>query len=71
MRDEAVVAYVVPREGRQATAAELIAFCAPRLATFKVPEIIELRTDLPRTPVGKIQKHLLRADARVAYQRSP
>ena len=70
MRDEAVVAFVVLREGQRATAEELIAFCEPRLAKFKVPEIVAFRTELPRTPVGKIQKHVLRADARTTHEGS-
>jgi crotonobetaine/carnitine-CoA ligase len=69
MRDEAVVAYVVPREDTPPTD-ELIAFCEARLARFKVPEIIEFRAELPRTPVGKIQKHVLRAEARAAHERT-
>jgi crotonobetaine/carnitine-CoA ligase len=68
MRDEAVLACVVLRTGARATADELIAFCQPRLARFKVPAIVELRDELPRTPVGKIQKHLLRAEARARYE---
>ncbi|MFC9540184.1 hypothetical protein ACFTQ7_09910 [Lysinibacillus sp. NPDC056959] len=38
----------------------LIAHCRERLAKFKVPDRIEFVTDFPRTPVGKIQKHVLR-----------
>jgi crotonobetaine/carnitine-CoA ligase len=63
MRDEAIKAYVVLREGRAATVEELIAWCAARLAKFRVPELVEFRSELPRTSVGKIQKHLLRAEA--------
>ena len=62
MRDEAIKAYIVVREGRQVTAEELIAWCASRLAKFRVPELVEFRPELPRTSVGKIQKHLLRAE---------
>jgi acyl-CoA synthetase (AMP-forming)/AMP-acid ligase II len=49
------------REGIQLTADELIAWCAERLARFRVPEFVEFRAEFPRTSVGKIQKHLLRA----------
>jgi crotonobetaine/carnitine-CoA ligase len=68
IRDDAVVAYVVPHAGARVTAEELIAFCEPRLAEFKVPEIVEFRDELPRTPVGKIQKHLLGAEARARHE---
>jgi acyl-CoA synthetase (AMP-forming)/AMP-acid ligase II len=55
--DEQVAAFVVaPGTGPD----ELRAWCAERLVAFKVPTYIELRDELPRTAVGKIQKHLLR-----------
>jgi len=60
MRDEAIHAVVVLRGGATATPAELIAFCRDRLARFKVPDSVEIASSLPRTSVGKIQKHLLR-----------
>ena len=62
IRDEAILALVIPGEGIAPTEAELIAWCAERLARFRVPERVIFRTELPRTSVGKIQKHLLRAE---------
>jgi crotonobetaine/carnitine-CoA ligase len=59
LRDQAIKAYVVPRPAASPAAEELIAWCRARLAPFKVPEQIEFRASLPRTAVGKIQKHLL------------
>jgi crotonobetaine/carnitine-CoA ligase len=32
------------------------------LAKFRVPELVEFRGELPRTSVGKIQKHILRRE---------
>jgi len=63
IRDEAIKACVILREGAAATEAELIAWCAARLARFRVPEIVELYDEFPRTSVGKIQKHILRAES--------
>src|SRR5207237_3513176 len=40
VRDEAIKAYVVLREGHPATADELIAWCRARLARFRVPEFV-------------------------------
>ena len=60
VRDEAIKALVILREGQRATAEELIEWCGARLSKFKVPEIVEFRETFPRTSVGKIQKHLLR-----------
>jgi crotonobetaine/carnitine-CoA ligase len=66
IRDEAVKAFVVRREGSTLDAEEIRAFCAQRLASFKVPGIVELRASLPQTSVGKIEKRLLRAEEEAA-----
>ena len=58
VRDQAIKAYVILKEGAGATDAELIAWCRARLSAFKVPEEVEFRDSFPRTSVGKIQKHL-------------
>jgi crotonobetaine/carnitine-CoA ligase len=63
IRDEAIKAFVILRDGASATAQELIGWCADRLARFRVPEVIEFRAEFPRTSVGKIQKHVLRAES--------
>lgn len=60
MRDEAIHVFVVRDAGSDVTADELIAYCAQRLAKFKVPDAVEFVDDLPRTSVGKIQKNKLR-----------
>ncbi|NMD71213.1 AMP-binding protein [Bacillus sp. DNRA2] len=60
MRDEAIKAYVILNKDVTVTEAELIEHCREKLAKFKVPEFIEFVDDFPRTPVGKIQKHILR-----------
>jgi crotonobetaine/carnitine-CoA ligase len=61
IRDEAIKAFVILHEGTNVSADELIGWCAERLARFRVPEVVEFRSEFPRTSVGKIQKHLLRA----------
>ena len=62
MRDESIKAFVVLSEGESPTEQEIIDYCAARLSKFRVPEFVEFRTELPRTSVGKIQKHILRAE---------
>jgi long-chain acyl-CoA synthetase len=58
---EAVAAVVVAAEGAVLTEAELQAFVAGRLASFKVPSRILVRHEpLPKNPTGK----LLKADLR-------
>ena len=58
---EQVVAVIVPQEGQTPDAAELIAFCRERLASYKKPRHVVFAQTLPRNALGKIQKHLLAA----------
>ncbi len=60
IRDEKIQAYVVARPGASVDAQAIIAWCRERLAAFRVPEIVTFRDELPRTSVGKVQKHVLR-----------
>ena len=65
MRDEAILAVVVPRGGEDAgelTEDAVIGWCRDRLAGFRVPQLVRFRAVLPRTAVGKIRKHVLRAE---------
>jgi crotonobetaine/carnitine-CoA ligase len=64
IKDEAVKAFVVLRPGSILTAEQIIAHCASRLAKFKVPQIVELRTSLPKTSIGKIEKLALKREER-------
>lgn len=63
MRDEAVKAVLVARDGVTLDVDEVKAFCAARLASFKVPTIVEIRDELPKTSIGKIAKKLLRDES--------
>ena len=62
VRDEAVKACVILRVGATATADDIKAYCAQRLAPFKVPTIVEFWASFPTTSVGKIQKKALAED---------
>jgi long-chain acyl-CoA synthetase len=60
---EEVKAVVQLRRGSTASVEDVRAHCAARLASFKVPEYVELRDEpLPRNPAGKILKSVLRGD---------
>jgi crotonobetaine/carnitine-CoA ligase len=63
IRDESILAVVVPSDD-SLREDEIIAWCRRRLARFRVPQRVQFRTALPRTAVGKIQKHVLRAELR-------
>jgi long-chain acyl-CoA synthetase len=38
---------------------ELIAFCRERLANFKVPQSVEFRDEIPKSPLGKVLRKYL------------
>ena len=60
---EAVAAVVVPIEGAEPTEAQLQAFVAERLASYKVPSrIVVRRKPLPKNPSGKLLKTELRRE---------
>jgi crotonobetaine/carnitine-CoA ligase len=61
-RGEEVKAYLVLAEGetRESVPPEsIVAYCAERIADFKVPRYIEYRSHLPMTPSEKVKKHVL------------
>ncbi len=56
---EVVSAAVVARPGMTLSQEELVMFCRPRLAAFKLPRKIRFLTELPKTGSGKILKRQL------------
>ncbi|MFF1397705.1 class I adenylate-forming enzyme family protein [Streptomyces sp. NPDC058287] len=58
---ETVVAVVVPRDGADLDVAGMRTWLESRIARYKIPRELVLRRELPRTPSGKITKHVLRA----------
>jgi acyl-CoA synthetase (AMP-forming)/AMP-acid ligase II len=53
---EEVGVAVVLRPGQAAKDTELRAFCAERLAHFKVPRRIVILDEIPTGPTGKVQR---------------
>jgi acyl-CoA synthetase (AMP-forming)/AMP-acid ligase II len=61
---ERVKAVVIPRPGATPSEDSIRAFAAETLADYKIPEIIEIRSEsLPRNATGKVMKHVLRGQA--------
>ena len=58
-RGETVKAWIVVKPNETLTEEEVKAFCAERLAKYKIPTHIEFRTELPKTTVGKILRREL------------
>ena len=60
-RGEAPKAFVKLKEGKEATALELLQFLRGKLSKIELPAEIEFRDQLPKTMVGKLSKKELRA----------
>lgn len=68
---ERVAAVTVLRRGRQATGEELQEWCRERLASFKKPDLIVFREELPRNSLGKVLRRELREAYGAVVARSP
>src|SRR5690606_34447268 len=65
-RGETVAAYISLKQGQTLTAEELVAFARERLAAYKLPRIVHVVEDLPKTQTGKIRRNVLRDQQRTA-----
>ncbi len=61
---ERVCACIVPKAGEVITFEALTEFLRDTIATYKLPEYLQIYEDLPRTPTGKVQKQPLADMAR-------
>jgi acyl-CoA synthetase (AMP-forming)/AMP-acid ligase II len=59
---ERVRAIVVKKPGVELTEEEVIEHCRPRMAGFKRPEDVVFIEELPRNPMGKVLKRVLREE---------
>jgi len=57
------VKVVIVRKDPALTAEQIKAFCKENLTGYKLPKIVEFRTELPKTNVGKILRRELRDSA--------
>ena len=60
---ESPCAFVTLKPGSEASADDIVRWCRDHLAHFKVPRRVEFGP-LPKTSTGKIQKFVLRAQAK-------
>ena len=61
--------YVVPQKGENVTLEELTAFMKEEgVAVYKLPERLEITDVIPRNPVGKVLKSVLREDIKNKMQ---
>jgi len=53
---------IVAVEGERPGPEEILDWCRERLSKFKVPTIVALVDELPKTSIGKVRKSELRKD---------
>jgi long-chain acyl-CoA synthetase len=58
-RGQVIKAVIVVKPGSALTKKEITAYCKQKLASFKIPKVIEFRDELPKTSTGKIARRLL------------
>jgi carnitine-CoA ligase len=58
--EDEVAVFVVARANAAVAPGELIGFVSGRMPRFMVPSRVEVVAELPKTPTGKIRKHVLR-----------
>ncbi|MDH3235121.1 MAG: long-chain fatty acid--CoA ligase [Alphaproteobacteria bacterium] len=61
-RGQTVKAYVALAEGQSLTEADLIAFLQDKISKIEMPKMVEFRTELPKSAIGKILKKELLAE---------
>ena len=66
---EAVKAVVVPKSGETVTEQEIIDYCRDHMAGFKKPKSVDVVSELPRNPYGKVLKTTLREQYWKGYDR--
>ncbi|RFU60576.1 AMP-binding protein [Peribacillus glennii] len=57
---EEVMAWIIPKEGADITAAEIKEYCQGKISRHKIPRYIRFTDHYPMTASGKIQKYKLR-----------
>lgn len=60
LKGEIAKAYVVLKAGAASNEEEILAFCRQHLAAYKVPRLVQLVADLPKTSTGKIMRRKLK-----------
>lgn len=70
-KGEVPKAFIKLKAGRTLTFDELLAFLSDRLAKYALPAEMDIRDELPKTPVGKLSKKELVAEEAAKRKHSP
>jgi long-chain acyl-CoA synthetase len=65
-RSGEAVKVVIVKKDPNLTAEQVIAHCREQLAAYKVPRVVEFRSELKKSPIGKVLRRELREQASVA-----
>src|SRR5262249_56271589 len=60
---EEVMAWIRPKPGAPVGEAELVAYCAGKIATYKIPRFWKIVSEFPMTVTGKVQNFPMREAA--------
>jgi fatty-acyl-CoA synthase len=60
---EVGMAFIKLKEGQTPTAEEIIAFAREKMANYRAPKYVKFVTAFPMTPMGKVQKFVLKEQA--------
>ncbi len=63
LRGQRVKAYIIKKPGAEVGAKEIINYCKQYLAHYKVPRSVVFVDELPKTPIGKVKKFILRKES--------
>ncbi|HZS94495.1 MAG TPA: long-chain fatty acid--CoA ligase [Chloroflexota bacterium] len=67
---EIAKAFVVLKPGETATKRDIVHFASERLAKHKVPRAVEFRSELPKSPSGKVIRRVLAEEERAKKRES-
>jgi long-chain acyl-CoA synthetase len=59
-RGETVKAIIALKSGAETNANEIMAHCRERLASYKIPRVVEIVDVIPKSPTGKLSRSLIK-----------
>ena len=60
VKSELVKAFIVVKEGEKVTEEEISRFCREKMASYKIPRVVEFVDQIPRSASGKTLRRILR-----------
>jgi long-chain acyl-CoA synthetase len=67
-KGEYLKAYVVPKAGQELAPEEVVAHCKAELSAYMVPKEVEIRSELPKSMIGKVLRRTLREEEEAKWR---